>query len=70
MQTPFEIFEEYRSAVDFKALMNPDHGTVTITDNNSDGKYDVVIIESAKYTVFSSYDDYNEIIYDKFDLYK
>lgn len=55
------------SAVDFKALMNPDHGTVTITDNNSDGKYDVVIIESAKYTVFSSYDDYNEIIYDKFD---
>lgn len=53
--------------VDYEDILTPESGTVTLIDNNDNGKYEVVIVEEAKALLYGSYDAYNERIYDSID---
>lgn len=54
------------AAADFSAVVNPDAGRVTIIDNNDDGKYDILSIESVEYGVIASVNIADQRIYDKY----
>ena len=43
----------------------PKNGSVTLIDNNDDGKYEVLFIHSYETVVYSAYDDSRSIIYGK-----
>ena len=52
---------------DFARFLSPENGSITLIDNNNDGRYDVVIVEESKTVIFNSYDEHKNTIYDKFD---
>jgi len=49
---------------DFEPWFMFDTGSVTLIDNNSDGKYDVVKALSFRYTFISRVSSYEEVVYD------
>jgi len=53
--------------VNYRDILTPDNGTITLIDNNMDKIYDVVIIEESEILLFKSFDKYSEIIYDMND---
>ena len=48
-----------------KAMMQPSTGSITLIDNDTDGTYDVVMVEEYYNLLFAPYDSYKEVIYDK-----
>ncbi len=52
------------------ALMRPASGHITLIDNNRDSIYDVVAVKEYYNLVFSGYDKYSNVIYDKLDSAK
>ncbi len=47
------------------ALMVPENGGITLTDNNGDNKYDVVFVNEYRTMVVSNFDGENNVFYDK-----
>lgn len=47
-------------------FVNPSSGSVTLTDNNDNGKIDVISVRDIKYGVIGSVNDAEEKIYDKY----
>ena len=52
------------------SMLHPEIGTVKFIDNDSNGKYEVVIVTSYDDIVVSAIDKVNNIIYDKYDSSK
>lgn len=64
LSNPYVIYngEEYTNPYT-ESVMIPESGSVTLVDNNNDGKYDLVILESYQdYKVKSRIDDTNTIL--------
>lgn len=53
--------------VDFEDILTPQTGSITLIDNNDDNMYEVVVVEEPEVLLYSTYDAYNEKIYDAYD---